>query len=115
MHTRISITQVESVVERVEVAIHPEDGSLIFRDRIMVYAITRSGARYCRQFLPEQQEAVERMCARARAAGCITLEAGWVEWYPVYGSAEWEDQEPLVVAREKEEAAFETRPEYLRR
>ena len=80
-----------------------EDGDVI-RERWYVAAVNHAGRRFAYGALELQHEAEERLALLVADGGVDPIRsAHWNEMYPVYGSVEYQLQEPELVRAEKKE------------
>jgi hypothetical protein len=85
-----------------------EDGEDVVRELWYVVAVDAAGRRFRDGRSFEREEAEERLALFVLDGG-VDGEASWSEMYPVYGSAAYQDQEPLLVAAERQEAMADTK------
>jgi len=99
----------------VKVGTHPEDGEDIIRELWYIQAINTAGRRFRHQALTTQAEAEERLALLVLDGGVDPVRSdGWDETYPVYGSVEYQLQEPELVAAERREIEAEPTPLWVK-
>lgn len=88
----------------VKVGVHPEDGRDIIRELWFVAAENEAGRRFRHVAMGTQDEAEERLVLLVIDGGVDPVRSNcWDETYPVYGSAEYQLQEPEIARAEKKE------------
>jgi hypothetical protein len=88
----------------VKVGVTEEEGQDIIRELWYVAAVNPAGRRFAYGALELQREAEERLALLLADGGVDPIRSdNWNEMYPVYGSAEYQLQEPELVAAEKKE------------
>ena len=88
----------------VKVGVHPEDGHDIIRELWFVAAENGAGRRFRHVAMGTQDDAEERLALLVADGGVDPLRSdGWDETYPVYGSVEYQLQEPEIARAEKKE------------
>jgi hypothetical protein len=99
----------------VKIGTHPEDGEDIIRELWYIQAINTAGRRFRHQALATQAEAEERLALLVLDGGVDPVRSdGWDETYPVYGSVEYQLQEPELVAAERREIEAEPIPLWVK-
>jgi len=99
----------------VKVGVTEEEGQDIIRELWYVAAVNPAGRRFAYGALELQREAEERLALLLADGGVDPIRGdNWNEMYPVYGSAEYQLQEPELVAAEKKET-FEREAEERQR
>ena len=88
----------------VKIGTHPEDGEDIIRELWYVQAVNLAGRRFRHQAMVTKAEAEERLALLIADGGVDPVRSDrWDETYPVYGSVEYQIQEPELVRAEKKE------------
>jgi len=100
----------------VKIGTHPEDGEDIIRELWYVEAINQHGRRFRHDALEAKYLAEERFALLVLDGGVDPVRSDrWNETYPVYGSIEYQIQEPELVAAERREIESEPLPLWVKR
>lgn len=93
----------------VKIGVQEEEGYDIIRERWYVVAENLAGARYAYHGMEDKHEAEERLALLILDGGVDPITSdGWDEMYPVYGSLEYQAQEPEIVAAERRDMIEDT-------